>query len=681
LNKRNLLQYGYIKLKAFSRNKTSLTRKVIIMIHSGILARLPEAKVLEEPSSAAALLDNSFMSQFETIDPNDLHFQQDIDYWLTQPQDKAFYQDDSPQDLHNGVELNAGAQHDMNSEQSPAAVFQYQATPSPIIGIGNNSPIQQTPRLEHNQDVWNEVQDFQNSNNGMYCTNFNENSRSLSSNKLYQNMVNSKHDCQDLSHKIDFNLDFQLPSFERPADMEISHMDFQGLFNGIDFNQHFQLPDFEETLNQDILNDVSKLGAINRGSVHHTKELQRVVISPSLTWAGLIPLDQVAPIGAGNDSLYPPLDSQSGSVDPALRWSDPAPKIEQAPFVLESLRQAAYPPHNLSNHVPPNRKRLNDDYILLPPSKRKRGNGTTYKRRANIENMDPSQFYEKLLEIPRSWKPHPDSTVTFQYNEYGNLCTDDRFSANQILEYIYYHPLHKQENGGLTLWVQTVPADASKRYPDKNSDKCRFADCPIQGGSIRKGFFRVAFDEHFRSGRMVDPYHCAGFVHLFCLEKFCDFVQICQHFKVQPDQRQFAEGTNKMAITRDHREMAEVVRAFMRTTQKPDPWEYEQSLNFKLTSKHIELQPKTRQITRAERGGNHIELHKGDLDRFVAGEILKKGQRKRKARDAPKNEKRKRDALEGALVDALKKEKGAISLKSGVKEDERPRKRIVCGFR
>ena len=121
-----------------------------------------------------------------------------------------------------------------------------------------------------------------------------------------------------------------------------------------------------------------------------------------------------------------------------------------------------------------------------------------------------------------------------------------------------------------------------------------------------------------------------------------------------------------MALTRDHEEMVEVVRTFIQSSQKPMPWDYEQTLCFRLTSKHLELEPTVRKATRERRGGNHIALHKGDLDKFAAGEILKVEQR-RAAPPAQKPPKRKRDIAE--------EEEDMANLEDEVKRQQRSMKR------
>jgi hypothetical protein len=283
------------------------------------------------------------------------------------------------------------------------------------------------------------------------------------------------------------------------------------------------------------------------------------------------------------------------------------------------------------------------------------------KRPENIKNFNASAFYEPLQFRPESWGSTNPNTgdQLFQYTEHGELNPLHSFTTEQIVEYLAKHPLHGHgpygpdfKNSGLTLWVQTVPADSGRRYPDKLSDKCRFAECPDPNRTIRKGEFRIAFDEQ-PIQRRTDPFHNAGYVHLYCMEKFLDFPDLCKKLKVEPDVREFREGKNKMAITRDHPSMAEVVNDFI--VESP-PWSdrayfpsgrpgefYRLTLCSQLTEEHLAKQPKHLQKIREQRGGNSIDVHKNDLDLCVE---LNKQNKLGKTQRGPKPKVQKRTAAE-----------------------------------
>lgn len=276
-------------------------------------------------------------------------------------------------------------------------------------------------------------------------------------------------------------------------------------------------------------------------------------------------------------------------------------------------------------------------------------------RTLNIVKFDSSRFYSPLAEPPKSWNPPHSPDTLFQYNAQGELDPQCAFSREQVLNYLTHHPLHtfyqslpSTKRSGLTLWIQTTPADASKRYPTKLSSKCRFCDCPAPNRSIRNGQFRVAFDEQSTFDKSSDPFHNAGYVHLFCLEKNFDFPRLCKRFNILGDDREIPEGRNKMAITRDHPAMLDIVNDFIQTSipwggKRPENW-YEHSLSLALTRHHLGHQSKMRQRVRDTRNGNSIDRHLNNLDIMVEiGEAIRS--RRASEEKQPRNS-RKRKASE-----------------------------------
>ena len=291
------------------------------------------------------------------------------------------------------------------------------------------------------------------------------------------------------------------------------------------------------------------------------------------------------------------------------------------------------------------------------------------KRPDNIKNFNAAEFYRPLRSRPASWGSINPETgeQLFQYTENGELNPLHTFTVQQIIEYIGQHPLNYRpdpkkpgkmvrdsKNSGLKLWVQCVPADSGRRYPDKLSDKCRFANCPDPHRTIRKGDFRIAFDEQPRGGRETDPFHNAGYVHLYCMEKFLDFPLLCKSYNALPDTREFREGKNKMAITRDHQSMAGIVKEFMelsqpwskfRHGQRPEEY-YCHTLCSALTDEHLSTQPGRVQSTRDERGGNSIDVHKNNLDKWLSNSKIQKENKKRRLLAGPKAKSQKRKNVE-----------------------------------
>ncbi|EMR84567.1 hypothetical protein BcDW1_6796 [Botrytis cinerea BcDW1] len=284
--------------------------------------------------------------------------------------------------------------------------------------------------------------------------------------------------------------------------------------------------------------------------------------------------------------------------------------------------------------------------IKVPGKKWIKPNATTLgknKRSKNIQSLNPSSFYTPLAQPPRSWgAPNRAGVHPFQYTKDGELKPHVRYTVNQIQEFIFNHPGHTVQgqrhtkHSGLTLWVQNVPSDSAARYSHQNSDKCRFEDCPVRNGTIHKGHYRVAFDEQSSDPLITDPFHNAGHVHLYCLEKFLDFPFLCANFNVRPDDRILPEGRNKMAITRDHLEMKKDVSKFIRRAERNfahqstiaprNSYSYENTLSYTLTAKALELEPPNRQRFRDNRpNANSIDKHMNNLDLFVAAINNRKG--------------------------------------------------------
>lgn len=243
--------------------------------------------------------------------------------------------------------------------------------------------------------------------------------------------------------------------------------------------------------------------------------------------------------------------------------------------------------------------------------------------------FDPSKFYDPLDSAPEAWGTstrRPNEPI-FSYTIDGELEPGQKFSSEQILHYILHNPRT------LFLWVQCVPAHSKLRYPVAGvSDRCRFEDCTDPNRTINKGHFRVAFDELSTKHEKQNPYQNAGYVHLFCLEKYLDFAGLCRTANVQPDTRFLREdratpppknkkNTNRMSINRDHPEMEQVVRNYIaewRSSDWSNPMEadwHSLTLNYALTACHLEKQNRSPKVNRQKRGsGNSIENHMNDLD-------------------------------------------------------------------
>jgi hypothetical protein len=142
-------------------------------------------------------------------------------------------------------------------------------------------------------------------------------------------------------------------------------------------------------------------------------------------------------------------------------------------------------------------------------------------RSGKINQYDPSAVYRTFPNICESWS---GPNHRFEYNQWGEL-SRLTYTTEELAEFIYSHPHTKHCQ--LKLWIQRSPADSARRYPTRHSNKCRFRDCPAQvagqHGTILPGHYRVALDERWHRYRdHVDPFWVAGYVHLYCLERFLD---------------------------------------------------------------------------------------------------------------------------------------------------------------
>lgn len=193
-------------------------------------------------------------------------------------------------------------------------------------------------------------------------------------------------------------------------------------------------------------------------------------------------------------------------------------------------------------------------------------------RSQKINNFNAEIVYNKpeaqLPPLGKSWTS--SKGTKFEYTEQGELMASTS-STEQMRQFIYEHP--RTKNCKLRLWVQVSPADSAKRYPCEDSSSCRFADCPMQKlgykGTITTGHLRVAFDEKWcKHGEESDPFVVAGYVHLYCLERFLDLPEICRldHLKVKVDDRELAKEPNgKWAAALGSKEpkISQIVREFI----------------------------------------------------------------------------------------------------------------------
>lgn len=156
-------------------------------------------------------------------------------------------------------------------------------------------------------------------------------------------------------------------------------------------------------------------------------------------------------------------------------------------------------------------------------------------RLGEVVGYDPAAHYQDLTKPAASWD-------VFKYNKYGELTPGRVYSASELRRYFFEHPLHETSRGhnpkigGLILWIQQNPFDTLHRCGNPNAARCRFLMCSGNQNIIGVGAIRVTFDEHSHEPKH-NPYHNAGYVHLFCLERFMDFPDICSKLDVRAEDR------------------------------------------------------------------------------------------------------------------------------------------------
>ncbi|KAL8692376.1 MAG: hypothetical protein Q9218_002595 [Villophora microphyllina] len=211
--------------------------------------------------------------------------------------------------------------------------------------------------------------------------------------------------------------------------------------------------------------------------------------------------------------------------------------------------------------IPPAPKKLRvDAAITTKVSKFSKSEGSEAKshpRTRAIRSFDGSKVYSPPA-------PRADWSI-FKYNRYGELQTSRQHTTSEIHDYLHNNPLnflpdgtYNPKKGGFRLRIQRNPSDSRRRYPSAQSNRCRFRECFATNNLINQGQLRVCFDESqsyltddaYERGKS-DPLHCAGFVHLNCLERLLDFPSLCATLPIMPDTRHLPheyKGYNRMEM-------------------------------------------------------------------------------------------------------------------------------------
>ncbi|KAI8951717.1 hypothetical protein F4801DRAFT_280055 [Xylaria longipes] len=259
--------------------------------------------------------------------------------------------------------------------------------------------------------------------------------------------------------------------------------------------------------------------------------------------------------------------------------------------------------------------------------------------------VEPERYYGPSPPRPRDWGPRDHrGKYLFTYTEKGELAAGLFLTAREMRLYLlgpssqdnqlnFEGPYRlpgvklrtKKKRQGLTLWVGWPAAMSNARYPrGGESTKCRFKNCPYKQRTIALGDPWVILDERQNSeGEVIDPFHNAGYVHLFCLESNFDIVDLWQCLDIRPDYRSFKRESHPyFCLAYKLPSIDAVIKEWWFAAFRN--WElarchgmkrvrtHESSLAQALVNHKLENEPKTQLKNRLKRGGADISKHRGD---------------------------------------------------------------------
>ncbi|RYP89978.1 hypothetical protein DL770_003881 [Monosporascus sp. CRB-9-2] len=292
----------------------------------------------------------------------------------------------------------------------------------------------------------------------------------------------------------------------------------------------------------------------------------------------------------------------------------------------------------------------------------------TRKKHGRAE--DPQKYYGPPIGQLRAWGPVNKKTnrPIFEYTKEGTLLPDRQYTVSELKQFLYARPLKNakeewvdREYGqtvrhipdrirqGLTGWISWPPAQCTYRFP--HPPDCLFENCPIR--RIRVGVPIVVLDEHKNDeGLEIDPFHNAGYVHLYCLERNFDLVKLLQDLDLRLDERRFKhEEANFFSLTKDVG--AELIQAYRKwwareypryvaaraegKSRARKPYE-DVSLGAALLKCKYYCESNARERNRVIRDGNDWTRHWGDLHLLHKLTEQKWNDRKQKQAQGPETE-------------------------------------------
>ncbi|KAI0481823.1 hypothetical protein F4859DRAFT_512957 [Xylaria cf. heliscus] len=258
--------------------------------------------------------------------------------------------------------------------------------------------------------------------------------------------------------------------------------------------------------------------------------------------------------------------------------------------------------------------------------------------------VEPERYYGPSPPKPPDWGPRDArGRYLFTYTEKGELAAGLFLTAREMRMYLmgpspldtanFAGPYRlpgvklrtKKKRQGLTLWVGWPAAMSNVRYPrGGESTKCRFKNCPYRQRTIALGDPWVILDERQNAdGEAIDPFHNAGYLHLFCLESNFDIVDLWQCLDIRPDYRSFKRESHPyFCLAYKLSGIDTVVKDWWFNAFRD--WEIARSHGMKRIRTHasslaqclvnhkLENEPRAQMKTREQRGGADISKHRGD---------------------------------------------------------------------
>ncbi|KAI0110391.1 hypothetical protein GGR51DRAFT_90018 [Nemania sp. FL0031] len=330
------------------------------------------------------------------------------------------------------------------------------------------------------------------------------------------------------------------------------------------------------------------------------------------------------------------------SFQPGVKRSPPAAELikdSDLPAPLDPRRHSKYPPSpGIVTTSPPIKRPATNHHgePLLNDHIPRR----THGKRA--EHIEPERYYGPPPAKPKDWGPVDErGRHLFTYNDKGELAAGLFLTPRQMRMYLVGPgPLDKKFEmparlpgvkgsstkwrQGLTLWIGWPAAMANSRYPRSGeSTKCRFASCQYRS-TISLGDPWVIFDERQNvDGEHIDPFHNAGYVHLFCLEYHFDIVELWHNVDIRPDYRSFKRESHpyfclgyKLPGIDDRLQLwwinAYKAWELARGLGQKRPRSHDTSLAQCLIEYKLLHEPKGLTKNRQKRGGVDMSKHRGD---------------------------------------------------------------------